>query len=59
MKLINICVILSIFLYASYFIKVKTNSNIDIFPGHTPKSIEHITGGIVQCKWFPNPQHCK
>jgi hypothetical protein len=55
MKIINTAILF----YCSYSIKAKTNSKIDIFPGHTPKTIEHITGGVVQCKWFPNPHHCK
>lgn len=59
MKNIYIPVILLLILYISYSIKANSKSTLDIFPGHSPKHLERISGGIIQCKWFPNPHHCQ
>jgi hypothetical protein len=46
-------------LYIAYAAKVALNLNLNIFgAGHTPAKLEEISGGIIKCKWFPNPHHC-
>ncbi|MEG3975626.1 hypothetical protein QT970_13530, partial [Microcoleus sp. herbarium8] len=45
--------------YIAYAAKVALNLNLDIFgAGHTPAKLEKLSGGIIKCKWFPNPHHC-
>lgn len=59
MELLIILIGLLILLYFTYWLKVRLNINLNIGKKHFPCYIEDYTFGIIKCKWFPSPNHCK
>ena len=57
-KLFILILLLSL-AYFSYNLKAAMGIKIRRGGEHSPIYIERWTNGLVKCKWFANPHHCK
>lgn len=57
-KAIALPLLLGLGLYGLYIAKSRGYVQFDWIKGHSPQKLEELSGGLIQCRWFPNPGHC-
>lgn len=59
MKYISFPFLFCLLFYFTYNLKTELGIKLPVNTGHFPSLLEKDSYGLIQCKWFANPHHCK